>query len=212
MLDLNGTRVIEATLWIPWHGRWMLDVRLDLPVELSGAVTFSVAGAGTWRGSVLRAGVEAGSTRARIVGGAGGWGDTLPKRAYVGPVKRSLVISDAAKECGESVSVAADATLPAYVRAAGPASRVLDGVPWYVDAAGVTQVRERAAGVVASEFEFVSGHFGRGLVVVASDAPQDWLPGRTFASVRLSRRTIATVRHVWAGTRARSHVYCAEAA
>lgn len=212
-LALNDQRIVLAVLFVPWHGRWWLDVRADVPTVMEGAVVFRV-GTTEYHGFVLRSGAEHGAYRARIVGGAGQWSKPLPKRSYgFASVRLKTVLADAAKESGEAVSLETDRDLGAYyTRPAGPAFGVLEGLPWYIDPAGVTQVRERAAGSVASSFAYIGARFDRGIVTVSTENPEDWIPGRTFESPQISQRTIGNVRHTFTAKKSRSDIWYREAA
>lgn len=215
MLYVDGHRVVVAVLTETWHGRWTLDVKAEEAVVMNGKVVFSIADVGEWHGAVVRSGVEQGAYRARIVGGGGGWGKALERRPYsFGSVQRSQVLKDAASECGESVSLdsAYEASLGShYVRLAGPASRVLEGLPWYVGRDGITYVAERSGDLITSHFDFIGARYDRGIVTIATDTPQDWVPGRRFESDFISSKTISCARHTWQAERCRSEIWYAEA-
>jgi len=199
--NLNGERITTARLTVPYYGTWVADVTLALATAIPPAVTLTI-GDMVMVGHVLRMASFAGSRSARIVGGFGGWPKAVAARAYrsAGGVRASMVLGDAAIEVGEQVKLATDSTLgTAYVREAGPASRVLRylaGSLWWVDALGVTQVGARAAMAITSAFTVVAYNGGRGRFEVATEAPADWQPGRTFTSPTVSTPVrIGSVSH-----------------
>lgn len=201
-----------ALLAIPTHGVWWADVAFDQPVDdtLKGThVTMRVDDI-MYTATVYRASNQPGSYRARLVGGAGGWGKPLAGRAYshASGVKLSLVLGDVMRETGETVSLGTDASLGAfYTRLPGAASSVLRGRSWYVDRSGVTQVRERVGGIVVSSFDYIGGHFADGRLTVATDAHEDWLPGKRFSSLWVTEKTIRDVMHTFDAGRVRTEIW-----
>lgn len=198
-LKLNGTRVAKALLFLPWHGAWTADVMLDSPIEFPTRVTLTI-GAAPYVGTVYRAGNYLGSYRARLVGGADGWGKTLGARGYYNPlgIPFSLILADLERETGETIELGSDFVLGQhYARRTGPASDALNGRAWYVDPTGVTQIRERdTSGRVTSSFALTRGsNYADGRIVVATESPEDWIPGRRFSSPVLSERRISSVGH-----------------
>lgn len=181
---LNGIRVTKASVTIPAWGCWYAEVHLDSEHTLTGAVTLVVADL-TLAGTVLSGGPTLGRSSYRIVAGAGGWGQTLPKKSYANDaqVKVSTVLEDAARECGETMA-AIDSDLrtgPAYVRDAGPASRSLHELApsaWYVDEAGTTRLGARAAGELVGKVTRENPiDLARGMVVLAAESIATILPG-----------------------------------
>lgn len=197
---VNAHRVRLARLTIPKIGAWLADVWTDDEItadELAGVLTVYAGGA-PLTGSLVRGETWQGSTRLRIVGGAGGWRRRLPARWYVSDagVRPSQVAQDAAKECGETISlgVASDAPLGAwYARQAWSASRTLTqlGLPWHVIDDGSTSLRAWPATVIGSTMDVVAYDAARCIVELATDAPADWRPGRTFANARLPAGTFS---------------------
>lgn len=153
--SINGHRVAKLVLSVPSRGPWFADVDLDELVPLTGRVTIRVANV-AFVGTVASAssGSFGVASRVRIVAGAGGWGNLLPRKAYHNDalVKALTVATDAAREAGEqlgSFAPPADRVGADYVRKAGAASLalegVLDGTPWWVDYAGATHAGARPA-------------------------------------------------------------------
>lgn len=95
---------------------------------------------------------------ARIVAGAGSWGEILAPRAYHNDagVRARTVAEDVARLCGETLATwTSDARLGVdFVRATGPASRTLETVigadQWWVDYDGVTHIGSRPSSTPAA--------------------------------------------------------------
>jgi len=197
--EISGNRVVAGSICILALGVWYADMLLDRTVEISGAQTVSL-GPLTMKGTVVIGGSFTGSTRVRVIGGAAGWRLPVPAKSYQHDlgVKKSTVIGDAARAVGETVSIAKDGILgSAFVRQRGPASRVLNQVGdlWYVRADGVTVIGARDASKIASEFSVISAQLAIGQIVVATENPQDWTPGRKFSTETISERTVSAVMH-----------------
>lgn len=191
---VNAHRVRLARLTIPRVGAWLVDAWTDdeiTPEELAEPLTLYVAGT-PMVGALVRGETWQGSTRLRIVGGKGGWRSRLPARWYVSDagVRPSQVAQDAARECGETISqgVASDAPLGAwYARQAWSASRTLAqlGLPWRILEDGTTSLQGWPVSAIGSSFDVVAYDAARCIVELATDAPADWRPGRTFTNPRL---------------------------
>lgn len=213
--EVNGTRVIVGAIAIPEGGAWGADLVLEKEVELATSAAARVKLAELELvGAVFRAGPYAGRTMLRLIGGkANGWRRELAPKGYSSPagVKLSTVLSDAAREVGESVRVDTDRVLgPHFVRVRAPAARLLNLLAgeWYVAPDGTTVVGSRASSPIASSFELVSLDRGRGVATVATEFPADFTPGRTFTSSRAPgvTFTISSVTHKFAGSSVRAEV------
>jgi hypothetical protein len=125
------------------HGAWWCDADLTEEETLSGRVTIQLADI-TAQGTIVSGGAIHGTASYRIVGGAGGWAKALPRKGYSDDagIRVSKLISDAAAECGESVSsLPTDRLGPHFSRVAGMGSRLLNLLApesWYVGLDGVT--------------------------------------------------------------------------
>ena len=192
--NLDGVRVVSARVTIPWFGAWAADVVLADASSIGEMPTLTI-GTLVLEGARARASSFSGARSARLVGGRGGWRKDVGARAYrfAGGVRLATVLGDAAAEVGEAVDLdaaLASATVgDAYVREAGPASRVLRqlaGPAWWTDpATGRTKVGSRVPTPITSDFS-VEGYKGaEGRVVVATEALADWTPARTFTSPTL---------------------------
>jgi hypothetical protein len=202
--DLNGTRVASGQITIPYYGVWHADLlladELTVPTTALG-LTLTLA-ALVLKGTAFRTATYGGATSVRMIGGAGGWRKTLPAKYYrlASGLSLSTVLNDAARESGETITLASDRIIgTAYVRESGPASKALatlSGGLWYVDFTGRTQVATRAASTIASEFDTVSVGGAGGKQIVATEFPQDFVPGRTYSSSTFSSKTISSVTHL----------------
>lgn len=189
--SLADSRIVSAHVTIPAYGCCVGDVRLAEDDALPAGPLTLTLGNLSLVCSVVRQGPFAGTRSARVVGGFGGWKEPVTPRFYglTSGVSLSTVLRDAAAEVGESIAIAAadDRSVgPFFVRAAGPASRVLAALVgregWYVDAAGVTRLGDRPQTPVPSEFDIPSPGYRPelGLVTIATEDPASWQPGAVF--------------------------------
>ena len=198
-MTVNGKRVVSGSITFPYYGAWTADLEIDTPTAISDAVTL-VIGDLTVRGTVIRQAVFSDDLSARIVGGGAGWRKTLPARGYshAAGVKLSSVLSDAARESGESIVVSPDRVLGLhYTRDEAKAENVLDLLldgEWWIDTSGVTQMVARSASRIATPFTVISRSGARGQLEIATESISQWQPGRTFtASTVPDVQTISSV-------------------
>ncbi len=212
---LAGVPLVSLSLTIPASGIWHADAVLSSDVApTSQRPTLSLYGT-AYVCAVVRQTDWAGKRMVRLVGGAGGWRTELGPHQYASPlgVPASVVIQDAASAVGERpVLMTSNPTLgPGWARITGPASRVLQQIfhgAWYMTADGVVHTGDRLGGAIGSAFQvmMVDGETGR--VLVATESPNDWLPGATFTSASASG-TVNRVRHVVDGDTLRTEVMVA---
>ncbi len=182
LAKLNGSVVTSCRVSIPAWGCWHADVEADTATVLTGAVVLELDDL-TLRGTILTGGAYEARKRYRIVGGAGGWGRTIAAKSEANDlgVKLSTVLTSAAQACGETMGTIPAGTVgSAFVRAAGPAARVLDEVAprgWYVDEAGVTQIGRRAAVTYAGGAPRTSTNVAQGCIELAPTGIATLLPG-----------------------------------
>lgn len=202
-LNANGARVTAVDVAIPYYGLPVADVALATTTPLTSPVTLRLGNL-TLRMAVMRdpaTGVPrqrafAGSTQARLVGGAGAWPTKVTLSPYDSPagVLLSAVLRDAAKATGASDATREQVQLGAgldrslgvrYVPQTGaPAGRILAllaGALWWIDVAGITQInatRPSSAITSATTAEHYDG--GRQLLTVATEDPASWMPGASF--------------------------------
>lgn len=202
--SLNGVLLSRLRLVLPyagiWHAdAWVTDDTLPLP---AGPQVLSLAGT-NYACSIIRVIDFAGSREVRLIGGAGGWRRPVPAKDYASPagVPTNVVLSDAAATVGELppvVDPSVPPTLgPSWERQAGAASLVLWSalsLGWWMDPAGVVQTAPRLPTPITSYFDAIAVQGAPGRVLVATDTPGDWTPGRTFLGATVSG-TVNRVMH-----------------
>lgn len=199
LLSLNGERVISAQLTIARKGAAVADILLATSNPIPASTELAI-GALKFKGRAVRMAPFAGSRSARFVGGYAGWRKTIKARGYShdAGVRLSTVLGDAARDAGEKVTIADDRVIgTAYVRERAPAERVLRFLApqWWIDPDGVTQIVPRANTLITSAFTVVNWSGGKGRFEIATEAYQDWQPGRRFASPLVTgEQTISTVQ------------------
>lgn len=187
---LNGVPIVAGSLIIPLIGMWTADIELATDMAETGAATI-VLGNLTLVGTVVRSSPFAGQTRARAVGGAGGWRTQIPAQGYSNSsgVALSMVLNDAALACGETANIPNDTTIgPFYARPADAAVFSLRTFcpAWYVDTSGVTQIAPWPVVVVGSPFTVIDQRTDEGIVTIATEDYASWLPGASFQSDTLN--------------------------
>ena len=196
---LDDIPIMRGQVTIPAYGIWHADLWLDREVALSGQVRLALADISALA-TVVRVIGFLGQTGVRIVGGYGGWRTSVPGLQYAAATGLSLrtVLAHTAADVGELVDAADTAIGTAYVRAVGPASRVLQSLipgAWYVGFDGVTYAAPRPAGVVANRYMTMDVSQPASAYTVATDSPGEWLPGRTFTGPSTSG-VISRVQHM----------------
>jgi hypothetical protein len=199
---LGGLTVNTVDLVFPLYGAWAGDVTMSGPV-LPTLPTQLVIGQLTLQCAALRAGAFTGMTTVRVVGGFGGWRTVIPAQAYSNPggLFASLLLGDAAAAVGEQVVITPDYVVgSSFTRRTAPASRVLSrlaGSLWWIDPpTGITQIAPvRPTSVIQTDFQVEDYNPGKGLLHIATENPNNWMPGNTFANANiLSPLTISTTR------------------
>ncbi len=214
--SIDGVRAVSARVTIPFWGAWHADVMLDREADVGATCTLRLAelelACAPWRPAVK----WQGRTTVRLIGGAGKWRDVIPAASYFVPagVKLSLVLGDAAKAAGERLELrgtyAKRSVGTHHIRAEAPASCALNRwAPraWWIEPSGLTVVGDRATSTIGSPFtiELVDG--ARGVVVVATEKPADFVPGRTFKGASLSSTiTVNGVTHILSGDKLRTEI------
>lgn len=210
----NGHRVRSCRLTIPRVGTWTADVVTDdEAADLSGVLSIgnlSLVGTQT-RGEAWQ-----GTTRARLVGGSGGWRRVLASRYYAstGGVRRTILARDLAQECGETLDGQPAELIVGlnYARPEQAASATLYalGLEWHVRPSGATTFAAWDSSLVGSSFDVTDYDATRDIVTIATDDPAAWVPGRTFVSPRLPPRTftISGAIHRIEPERARVELWC----
>ena len=149
-ITLNGLRVTTAKVYVFTIGNWVVEAVLDIasPKQLpTGKATLTIGGQ-TLLGTIDPnfSGTFGPAARVRIVGGGGAWDSSPPAQDFHSDSGLSLSTpqSATAGAVGEVLSPSAQTNIgPDYIRSGGPASRVFDDAPWYVDFSGVTHIGTR---------------------------------------------------------------------
>lgn len=209
---IAGYAISAATLTLPKVGAWVLEATLVDAAALSGGVSVTI-GDLTLAGSVVRGGAFDGSARYLVTAGAGGWHKAITGRPEYRNdlgVKLSAVLADDARAAGETIALdpALDRVLgTAYVRRAGLGWDVLGSarlaLPWWVDAAGVTQVRARPAAAVTAPSQLIAWDRVRGIREYGADTFAPFAPGATIDGDTIAEVTI-TISAAAARVRVRS--------
>lgn len=147
---LANQSITRGRVQVPAWGRTWIDVDLATPLALErGSHQIVTIANVSIACTVVAGGAYEGNASYRLVSGAGGWGKTLPRKSYVDDagVRASMVLTDAAKACGESIADLPVTRLgPHYARTDDAASVVLHTLAprsWYVDFTGVTRIGQR---------------------------------------------------------------------
>jgi hypothetical protein len=192
---LNGIPIVSGKITIPLWNMWAGDIQLATDAPVTGAATL-VLGNITLQGTVYRSDPFAGQTSALVIAGGGGWRKVLPAKQYTlaGGVMLSMLLKDAAAECGESVNVPTDTAVgTGWVRTLDKGSKLLHTLRelgwmpgWYIDVAGVTQIAQWPTTTVTSDFQVVDQRPDIGRVTIATEDYASWLPGCTFTTPLLA--------------------------
>lgn len=190
--SINNARCTNLTLSIPARGLWVADAKLDDVIKFTGAAVTLVLASLTLVGAVVRSGNYSGVGSLRIVGGKGGWRNTIPQRFYTNPhgLKLTPILKDAASAAGETITIDEDADLGEFfTREEAPASRVLNQLceSWYIEPSGNTRVGPRVTPTIASRFDVVNENVAPeiGKIPIATDFPEQWVPGAYFTASTL---------------------------
>lgn len=168
---LNDERCTRVVVHVPNSGPWVADVDLEADPVLGQGCVLAIGPTLRLQGTAVssQAGVFGKQRKLRVVAGAGGWSSVLVTKAYHNDagVKALLVAQDAARAVGETLGqfVPARERLGAdYTRdSLRVASQVLEdaigqGVLWWVDFTGTTQVGQRptAAALLDSSYQVLA--------------------------------------------------------
>jgi hypothetical protein len=147
---LNQLNVTKARILMPGTGVWVADLDVDLDVTgivPSGKAVLTI-GTTILNGTIddRATGKFGQKAHVQLVAGGGGWDKIVPAlhlHADFG-VLSTQVYNVTAATVGELIVDSVPVRLGKdFVRTAGPASRVLAGVDWYVNTQGVTIVGPR---------------------------------------------------------------------
>ena len=212
-------RVVEGRISLPRIGVWHAAFSVDSDDQFSegDAVTIGInAGAQFLNGTVTRALLYPGMQQLRVVGGAGGMATVTKPKHYNGPTTAD-VISDMAKDAGETVSGDSDPGVsnPGWTSIAATFGRQLaelispiDGCAWRVLPDGTLWVgveQWEASDVADEEWVTLGYDHLNGIIDVGMVAPT-LLPGTTFGQEKIDRvehnisgDIVRTAAWVWRG-------------
>lgn len=206
---VNGSRRASSLrVLLPRVGVWVADVTVDDAEGLTGEVTISVDEALSLSGTVLRSGVGAQVTTARIVGGAGALGRSLgalPHRSATLADVFAQVLADAGETAASGLgdlsaayshwirrAAVASHAVADVARAAGYAWRVLtDGTVWMGSEAWATYAPEDVDLVAWND---LSG------TLTLSGSTLGVLPGQTLTAGDRTVRVGCVEHHATAST------------
>lgn len=205
-----GFQIVSGSLVIPLVGAWTADLSLASEDGVSGKVEV-VIGNLTLQGTVYRTAVYGGQTRARIVGGAGGWRASCTPQGYgtSSGVKLSTVLSDLASAVGETINITADTNIGnAFARVSFPTSVASDVLwqmiqlgfmrGWYVDQRGITQTSPWPPSQVSTPFTPTDQNPDAGIIEIATEDYAAWMPGCVFSHPLLAGSYVsAGVIYTW---------------
>ena len=196
-LSPGNIRVVSVRAQLFFRGIPVFDCELDPDnVQVpSGKVTLTINGVSISatvdpRGS----GQFVDFVHVRLIAGCAGWDKIVSARHYHSDsgVSSREVIQTTAQETGETANVSTLVTYAAdFMRSKGPASRVLNAFPWWVDLQGVTQVGTRPTIQPDASVQLLRYDPTMQLAELASDGLV--LPGTVITDARLPAGPI-TVR------------------
>lgn len=183
LASLGGAAVTKLRVMAPRWGLWWLDINLAGEVNLSGVVTTTLADI-SLTGAVWAGGAADGRSAYRIVGGRGGWGKSLPKRAYLDDsgIKTSTIMGDAAKEAGEQIEgLPSTRQGPHWARFdQAPASAIMHQLApkaWRVGFDGVTRLGAYPASTFTGDAARVRREPGSQVIELVTDKLAQLVPG-----------------------------------
>lgn len=198
---IAGTKrsVTAGQVYLPRTGVWLADLRVDERAELPDRVTLNL-GSVAMPAAVVKAELIGGMTEARIVGGAGGLGDTARPKHYHAPLARHVLV-DLLRDAGETLSATAgqDAlgkSLEAWTTLALPVGSMLaalcqvigNDTNWRVLADGTVWIGTEAWPDSGVDARSIEADGANGASIVGTDIPQLW-PGTVLAGRRVDQVT-----------------------
>lgn len=190
MIRIDGNQVLNASFVLPRYGVWTVRGEISEPVIMTGQVSIVDDLAGrTLVCTIRESRIDAGRGQFEAVGGAGGWAKTLPREGYHNDagVKTAIVVGDAARLAGETLSAAPGGLLPAhFARRAGAASGVLHALfpkAWYVNDAGQTVLATPTAFAYDVASSVVTPDSYADCVSIAADSLAKFAPGLTVGGL-----------------------------
>jgi hypothetical protein len=213
---LNAFGVVALRLFQPYNGVWWAEADIDPGAPLAalppGPASITIGQNAPIIGTIdpNAQGIFGARAGARVVGGRGGWGQSVPPQHFhndAGLVDATVILTTAAA-VGEVAVVAVPQAIGVdYVRVAGPASSVLDGLDWHVDLLGNTQVAPRVpVPLDPTTYDVMTFDPVAQRVLLASDAIVP--PGAILTDVRFGTLTVLDVEQTWDAKGARAECWC----
>ena len=193
LATLSGIPIADGTITWPYAGIWHADISLTLPTDIAGPQVLLFAGK-PWACAYVRAIDFSGQRGVRVVGGMGGWRTKIPAKQYgQGLVTTQHVLTDAALAAGEIPPILGP-LVPltvgsGYCRPNDVASYALQeflGDGWWMDSTGTVQTAVRPPTPIVSPFQAMAVKGAEGRYEIATDSPNDWLPGTSFLGPTVS--------------------------
>lgn len=205
-LLVQGQPAMWMEVTIPWSGIPLVRCRApDIAEPSAGQVVFTMADMVINANLVPnRSSVFAGTWGGEAVAGFGGWKQTVGAKGYRSPagLLNVQILADVARTVGEPPPVVQSPRSVGgfYVRGQGPASQVFSSPVigdsnWWVSLQGIAQVGTRTPGPVTSDFSILEITRKAGRVIIATENPGDFAPGKTFTDPNFGAFTVDSV--VW---------------
>lgn len=214
-MTLGKQRIANVRLFLPWRGRWIADVDIDLGNASAAPLGSQVLtiGSTTMAGTVDpdRSGFFGQKATLRLLAGGGGWQKQVLAKAWHNDagVKSSNVLSSTASEIGETVQDASPVTLGSdFTRPAGAASQVLEGLEWRVDLDGVTRIGTRTTPMAPSSLQVLEWDGDRQRADFACDDVV--LPGTQVTDTRFGTIVFRDVEQTFTDSGARGTAWCGD--
>lgn len=139
-MKFAGKDVLRTEIASPPRGRLRAQIVTEEKPAPAGALAWDDADRGV-QCAVLESTPERGLWTTTIFAGTGGWSRPVDAQHFLGPLPRAEVVRSVAARVGERVDTTQLLdSVDHYLLPSGPATTVLDGLPWYVDEAGITVV------------------------------------------------------------------------
>lgn len=218
MIRIGNIDARQVRICIPNVGAWLVDIDVDIPSDQplpSGKQTLTI-GTAQLQGTVIDQGTGhfGESVRVRLLGGAAAWGTVLDKGAHwhndaPAGVLSSVVTQAVAAAIGETVNDASPISYGVdFERVGGePASSVLEGRAWRVDADGITQISPWPTLAMSTDASVLFYSETDRVADMAADEIV-W-PGTILEDARFGPVTVCDVDQTFSAKGSRVTAYCA---
>lgn len=218
MIRIGNIDARQVRICIPSIGAWLVDVDVDIPSDQpipTGKQTLTI-GTAQLQGTVIDEGTGrfGESARVRLLGGAAAWGTVLEKGAHwhndaPAGVLSSVVTQAVAAAIGETVNDSSPISYGVdFERVGGlPASSVLEGRIWRVDADGITQISPWPSLTMGADASVLFYSETDRVADMAADEIV-W-PGTILEDARFGPVTVCEVDQAFTAKGSRVTAYCA---